>query len=96
MNACTHEEQEIDCKVAYMSDSGSWMLEVIVTCKMCRKPFRFLGTDAGISFTRPMVDVSGTTIHLPMEPEGIPQLRTSLTYELEHPFSLPHTPVKES
>lgn len=67
---CAHEHFFAFCEVTRLTDTGTFSLCVTVKCEDCQGPFRFLGTPPGIMLLRPCVNVDGTELTVPIEPEG--------------------------
>jgi len=76
VSECPHENFAADVAVGRITDDGgrvhSFLAEVTVRCLDCGEPFHFLGLEAGLSFTRPTVDVAATTLHAPIAPGVAP------------------------
>ena len=86
MPACAHPEFSADVGVARITDGDdgpvrNYVADITITCAACGLPFHFIGPTAGLSFTRPTVDVAGTTLHAPIAPGEAPIPRR-LTFEV--------------
>jgi hypothetical protein len=75
---CLHEEFSASVGVKRLTDEQgrvrNFVAEVTVRCVQCLQPFHFVGLEAGLSFTRPMVNVGATTLHAPIAPGEGPAL----------------------
>lgn len=81
-DTCKHTDHHVDVDVSYMEDSGHWIASFKLRCSQCNEPYRFLGLPAGMSFTHPTVSITGTELHVPMEPEGTPELHSHASFEM--------------
>ena len=64
---CPHLNFESTCTVNRLT-SGSFTMDVMVSCKDCRKPFQFLGLEPGSSYDHPTVSLSGLEARMPIAP----------------------------
>lgn len=77
-DACPHEAFAARVEVCRIADDNdprrvrSFIADVTVSCTTCGTPFHFVGADAGLSFTRPMVNFGATTLHAPIAPGEAP------------------------
>lgn len=67
---CVHLEFECECEVGRFEDTGTFRLDVKVHCIRCGEPFRFLEVGPGILLKGPCVNIDGTQLSVPIEPEG--------------------------
>ena len=85
MSDCDHEDFHADVRVARVTDEDgrvrNFVAEVSVRCTLCGESFHFVGVPAGLSFTKPSVSVTATTLHAPIAP-GEGPLAARLRYEL--------------
>ncbi len=70
MSDCDHADFEASVEVHRFGDSATriHMAEVKIQCAKCKLPFHFNGLGTGISFSKPTVNVPGTTLHVPIAP----------------------------
>lgn len=73
MTACTHESFSACIEVHRLGADANaapsnYMAEVTVRCANCNVPFRFLGPSTGLSFNKPTVNLTATTLHAPIAP----------------------------
>jgi hypothetical protein len=86
MPDCRHEDFTAQIEVNRIADDGAdtvrhFVAEFSIACSQCGQPFHFVGVPAGLSFTKPTVDVGATTLHAPIAPgEAPPPAR--LTFEV--------------
>jgi hypothetical protein len=82
---CTHERFSAHVGVHRLTDEvgrvRNFIAEVQVSCTDCGEPFHFLCPDAGLSFTRPTVNVGATTLHAPIAP-GEAMLPDRIRFEM--------------
>lgn len=91
MTDCQHEHFEAQVNVNRIEDEGQprrYAADVTVWCADCRQPFRFLGVRAGLSFEHPTVNVDGTELSAPIEPELVKMLATRLRYDMPPPLPI--------
>jgi hypothetical protein len=79
---CPHEQFEANVEVNRIIDKGRFTADVRILCAQCKIPFRFIGVDAGFSPDFPTVNVDGTELCAPIEPEIVKVLATSLKYDV--------------
>lgn len=76
MKDCAHESFEARVDVQRLGDDDgrirNYLAEVSIRCTQCGQSFHFLCPDAGLSFTKPTVDVGATTLHTPIAPGEAP------------------------
>ncbi len=85
MSDCNHADFEAQVDVTRLMDSGNYAADVSIKCAHCSKKFCFIGAPAGLSFVRPMVNVDGTQLRCPIEPEGDEKkLHTRLRFEIPY------------
>lgn len=81
---CEHEEFEAHVAVNRFSDKKPLcMADIKIRCKQCLLPFHFCGVDFGISFHKPMVDIVGTELRVPILPGELPLDITSDQFKVE-------------
>lgn len=68
--SCTHMNFDATCRVARLEDTGRFMLEVVVKCTDCMRPFQFLGLQPGVNFDGATVSLDGLEANLAICPEG--------------------------
>ncbi len=68
--SCKHEDQKMDGKCTFLTDTERWMVDIKIKCEKCGVSFKFLGLPAGLNYEKPTVDIAGTTIQLPVYPDG--------------------------
>lgn len=71
LEPCQHHSFKCDCKVARLEDSGRFMLEVMVRCTDCDKPFQFLGLKPGLDFDGARVSIDGMELNVGITPQGV-------------------------
>jgi hypothetical protein len=80
---CEHLDFETTVRVNRFEDTGRFSAEVSIKCCDCGEPFRFLGVDSvGVSWSGPAVDLRETMLHVPIEPEGTPSVRSHASFEM--------------
>lgn len=79
---CGHSSFSAAVDVNRLEDSGKFIADVRVKCDECDEPFRFLGVDAGISFSRPACSIDGLELHAPIEPELEARLLGRASFEV--------------
>lgn len=87
---CEHEVFSAHVGVHRVMDEGQplrFIADVEIHCEQCKENFRFLGVPAGISFEQPRVNITGTMLQAPIEPELIPMLHTK--YRVDVPPEIP-------
>jgi len=89
MDDCIHPDFRATFAVARISDQEGgpvrhFVAEVTFACSACGLPFHFIGPSAGVSFTKPTVDVAGTTLHAPIAPGEAP-IPSRITFEVPRP-----------
>ena len=85
MSNCQHEVFRADVNVGRIADPGQpirFVADIEIRCEQCNERFRFLGVPAGLSFEEPRVDIMGTTLHAPIEPEMVPMLHTRMRFDM--------------
>lgn len=84
---CDHPEFACRAAAARITGEDGRLLrfgvDVTIHCTACNLPFQFIGPPTGYSFRHPTVDVTGTTLSVPMAPgeraaEDVP---SRITYE---------------
>ena len=82
---CQHENFEAVVTVHRVADPDQpmhFMADLSIRCAACRQKFRFIGVDAGLSFEKPRVNVDGTELNMPIEPELVPMLHQRMRYDM--------------
>lgn len=79
---CPHMNFAANVAVARIEDKGRFCADIRIQCADCGQPFRFICPEAGFSPDRPTVNVDGTELNCPIEPEIVKVLRTNLRYEM--------------
>jgi len=69
MKECNHKDFEAKVSVKRIEDVGAFIAELVVSCKECGVPFRFIGCSAGTSYEKPTVSIDGLELHAAIEPE---------------------------
>ena len=82
MNSCEHLNFAAEVNVNRIVDKGRFSADVRIRCAECGMPFRFIGASAGYSPDRPTVNVDGTTLCAPIEPEIVKILHTDMKYDM--------------
>jgi hypothetical protein len=82
---CKHEAFTSAVAIHRIEDLGRFMADVKVACAECGEPFRFLGLEAGLHFTRPAVSITGLELHVPIEPQGEPRLQPAASFSMPAP-----------
>src|SRR5688572_17405045 len=80
--ACQHQQFSARVDVMRMEDTGRFLAEVHIHCILCELPFEFVGPPAGIAWDRPTVDITGLTLHAPIEPAAIVRLRDGASFQV--------------
>lgn len=78
---CKHEDFEAHVDVVRLTDSGRFCADIRIHCLQCKQPFRFIGAPAGYSPDSPTVNVDGTMLNAPIEPEIVKMLAGNLRYD---------------
>ncbi len=85
---CAHGRFSASVGVHRLTDDAgrvrNFIAEVQVSCMDCGEPFHFLCPDAGLSFTRPTVNVGATMLHAPIAP-GEAVLPDRIRFEVPRP-----------
>lgn len=71
--ACEHLDFDAVVEVNRLTktDGGpveAYSADIRVSCHACGEPFRWIGVQAGLMPTRPMVSVDETELHAPLRP----------------------------
>lgn len=82
LQECPHMSFAAMVEVARLEDVGRFCADITIKCADCGQPFRFICQDAGYSPDRPTVNVDGTVLNAPIEPELVKVLHTSLRYDV--------------
>lgn len=69
-NTCKHGESLALVSVAYLEDIGRWTADVSIKCRLCERPFRFLGLPGGSNVDFPTASVDGHEARMPIHPDG--------------------------
>jgi hypothetical protein len=77
---CKHQAFGVHADVHFMEDTGRFTADIRIECTQCEEPFRFLGLDPGWSPFEPMVSVTGLEMHVPIEPQGTPQIASGARF----------------
>lgn len=73
MSECNHDEFQAVVGVHRLAEHEGgpirrYTADVKIRCKACGLPFRFLGVDRGMSFSRPTTSFDGDELRAPLEP----------------------------
>lgn len=71
--ACPHPDFDAVVEVNRLTkgDDGpveAYIADIRVSCQACGEPFRWIGVQAGLMPTKPMVSVDETELHAPIRP----------------------------
>jgi len=76
MNKCAHENFTATVKVNRLTKSDSdptviaHSADIRINCVECGLPFEFIGVDAGMMPSKPMVSVDAQELRAPIRPKG--------------------------
>lgn len=79
MTICRHPlfSARVDVKPMVFADGGpviGYMAVATICCAECQTQFRFKGLEAGMRFSHPTVSIDGLELHVPLEPDIIPEI----------------------
>lgn len=80
---CKHKDFEAKVSVNRIEDVGAFIADLVVSCKECELPFRFIGCGAGTSYEKPTVSVDGLELHAPIEPEIEKKFATEAVFQVK-------------
>jgi hypothetical protein len=80
--SCAHQNFHANVAVNRLVDTGRFLADITIKCAECGEPFRFIGVEAGVAFTRPACSIDELELRAPIEPEGVPRLQTSASFEM--------------
>lgn len=75
VDACDHPDFVADVSVNRIQKEeggrvAAYTADVRVKCAKCGRPFRWIGLQAGMSYSAPMVSVDGLELRAPIVPQG--------------------------
>lgn len=81
-STCRHLAFEAFVTVNRLEDTGRFSADVMIRCRDCGSPFRFLGLPSGVLTATPTVSIDGLELRAPIEPEGDTQVFSGARYEM--------------